>query len=109
MAGVGAGEKGLTGRAILFVAALTACSPAATAASTGTFPITTAIHNTAIPTNTLAPTATPAPSPTPITGLQEVNGTRLYYEIIWQGAPLFALHGAGGPHLYFLPCMPAPA
>ena len=42
-----------------------------------------------------------------MTGLQAVNGTRLYYEIIGQGAPLFVLHGSGGSDRYFLPYMQA--
>ena len=40
-------------------------------------------------------------------GLQAVNGTHLYYEIIGTGAPLFMLHGSGGSHRYFLPSMGA--
>ena len=80
--------KMATGTAILSVTALSACSPRATTAST------------AIPSIT----ETPAPTATPITGLQVVNGTHLYYEIIGKGAPLFVLHGGpGNSHSYFLP------
>ena len=63
---------------------------------------------TTIPTNALSPSETPAATPTPITGLQAVNGTQLYYEIIGKGAPLFVLHGGpGNSHSYFLPYMEA--
>jgi len=96
-----------TGTAILVVTALTACSPMATSASTAIPAITNAISNTAIPTNTLSPTETPAPTTTPINGLQAVNGTKLYYEIIGKGTPLFVLHGSSGSHRYFLPYMEA--
>jgi proline iminopeptidase len=92
---------------ILLVTILTACSPMATSASTAIAPIPNAISHTAIPTNTLSPTETPAPPATPIKGLQEVNGTHLYYEIIGKGAPLFVLHGSSGSHSYFLPYMEA--
>jgi proline iminopeptidase len=74
---------------------LAACAPLANVIPT----------ETAIPTNTFSPTETPAPTPAPITGLQAVNGTHLYYEIIGKGAPLFVLHGSGGSHRYFLPYM----
>jgi proline iminopeptidase len=74
-------QKLATGTAIFLVTALTACSPMATEAST------------VIP---------------PITGLQAVNGTALYYEIIGKGAPLFVLHGGpGNSHRYFLPYVEA--
>jgi len=62
---------------------------------------------TAIPTNALSTTKIPVPTSTPIKGLQAVNGTHLYYEIIGEGAPLFVLHGSGGSHRYFLPYMEA--
>ena len=62
---------------------------------------------TAIPTNALSTTEIPAPTTTSIKGLQAVNGTHLYYEIIGKGAPLFVLHGSGGSHRYFLPYMEA--
>jgi proline iminopeptidase len=81
----------------LVVLSLTACAPVAKV-----IPI-----ETAIPTNTLSPSETPAATPAPITGLQAVNGTHLYYEIIGKGAPLFVLHGTGGSHGYFLPYMEA--
>jgi proline iminopeptidase len=49
-----------------------------------------------------------APTTEPANGLQEVNGTHLYYEIIGTGAPLFVLHGGpGNSHRYFLPYMEA--
>lgn len=77
-------NKLATGTAILLVTAITACSPMATS------------------------TETPAPTPTPIKGLQAVNGTHLYYEIMGKGAPLFVLHGGpGGSHRYFLPYLGA--
>ncbi len=69
--------KSATATTILLVTALTACSPMGSS----------------------------APTPTPKTGLQAINGTHLYYEIIGQGAPLFVLHGSGGSHRYFLPYM----
>ena len=51
---------------------------------------------------------TETPVPTPRTGLQAVNGTSLYYEIIGEGAPLFVLHGGpGNSHSYFLPYLEA--
>ena len=62
---------------------------------------------TAIPTNALSTTEIPAPTTTSIKGLQAVNGSHLYYEIIGKGAPLFVLHGSGGSHRYFLPYMEA--
>ena len=62
---------------------------------------------TAIPTNALSTMEIPAPTTTSIQGLQAVNGTHLYYEIIGKGAPLFVLHGSGGSHRYFLPSMEA--
>jgi proline iminopeptidase len=83
---------------ILLVAfILVACTPVANVILT----------ETAIPTNTLSSTETPAPTRTSLNGLQAVNGTHLYYEIIGKGAPLFVLHGAGGSHRYFLPYMEA--
>lgn len=37
-------------------------------------------------------------------GMQEVNGTRLYYKTIGSGPPIFVLHGGPGrSHRYFLP------
>lgn len=106
MRGLSMLSKLATGTTILLVTALTACGPMATSASTALPSTTDVISNTAIPTNTLSPTETPAP--TPITGLQAVNGTYLYYEIIGEGAPLFVLHGGpGGSHRYFLPYMEA--
>lgn len=60
-----------------------------------------------IPTNALSTTEIPATTMTSINGLQAVNGTHLYYEIIGKGAPLFVLHGTGGSHRYFLPYMEA--
>jgi proline iminopeptidase len=60
-----------------------------------------------IPTNALSTTEIPAPTTTPIQGLQVVNGTHLYYEIIGKGAPLFVLHGSSGSDRYFLPYMEA--
>jgi len=62
---------------------------------------------TAIPTNALSLTEMPAPTTTSTKGLQAVNGTHIYYEIIGKGAPLFVLHGQGGSHRYFLPYMGA--
>jgi proline iminopeptidase len=62
---------------------------------------------TGIPTNILLPTAIPTPTPISIKGLQAVNGTQLYYQIIGKGAPLFVLHGSGDSHRYFLPYMEA--
>jgi len=83
---------------ILLVAfILVACTPVANVILT----------ETAIPTNRLSSTETPAPTRTSLNGLQAVNGTHLYYEIIGKGAPLFVLHGAGGSHRYFLPYMEA--
>jgi len=76
---------------------LASCAPVANVLST----------ETAIPTNALSTTQIPAPTTTPIQGLQAVNGTHLYYEIIGKGAPLFVLHGSGGSHRYFLPYMEA--
>ena len=58
--------------------------------------------NTPAPANTSTPA--PAPTATPIAGLEAINGTHLYYEILGQGAPLFVLHGGpGASHTYFLP------
>lgn len=62
---------------------------------------------TATPTNIFSPTQMPARTTTSIKGLQAVNGTHLYYEIIGKGAPLFVLHGSGGSHRYFLPYLEA--
>ena len=70
-------QKLVTRTMICLVATLTACSAAVRP----------------------APTAAP-----PVTGLQTVNGTKLYYKIIGKGAPLFVLHGGpGNSHSYFLP------
>jgi proline iminopeptidase len=78
--------------AFLMVLALTACGSM------------TALPSPAI--TSTAVTETPAQVFEPITGLQSVNGTHLYYEIIGQGAPLIILHGGpGGSHRYFLPYM----
>src|SRR5712671_150789 len=57
--------------------------------------------------NALSTMKIPTPTTTPIQGLQAVNGTHLYYEIIGKGAPLFVLHGSGGSDRYFLPYMEA--
>lgn len=40
---------------------------------------------------------------TPPEGLQNVNGTQLYYQAMGKGPPIFFLHGSGGSHHYFLP------
>jgi proline iminopeptidase len=83
---------------ILLVAlVLASCAPVAKVIPT----------ETAIPTNVFSPTEMPALTTTSIQGLQAVNGTHLYYEIIGKGAPLFVLHGTSGSHRYFLPYMEA--
>lgn len=48
----------------------------------------------------------PPTTPEPQEGLQEINGTRLYYKAVGAGDPLFVLHGGPGvSHRYLLPHM----
>ena len=59
---------------------------------------------------TPTPTETSLPTPTPQTisvseGMQEINGTHMYYKMIGTGDPIIFLHGSGGSHRYFLPYM----
>ena len=77
------------GIVLVVVTTLTACSPTN-------------------PTPTISLSLTETPASTPVTGMQEVNGTSLYYEIIGVGSPLVVLHGGpGGSHSYFLPSFDA--
>jgi proline iminopeptidase len=96
------------GMAIASVAALTACGPIAASASTAMPRATDEIRISAMPATIAPPAQMPSPGSAPIKGLQAVNGTSLYYEIIGTGAPLFVLHGGpGGSHSYFLPYLEA--
>jgi proline iminopeptidase len=74
--------------------------------------IASASCNSIAPKRTETPTATETSLPTPTAqtisvseGLQDINGTRLYYKMIGTGDPIIFLHGSGGSHRYFLPYM----
>jgi len=88
MSGLSIRRNMTAGTIILMVIAMTACGSL------------TALPSPGIPLTKV----TEPPVSEPITGLQAVNGTHLYYEIIGKGAPLVILHGGpGGSHRYFLP------